>query len=104
MRRTTLYRLFSTHTKFCIIGGGTGGLNLSTHMRRANIQGKDIRIFEASEKHYYQPGWTMLGGDLCQPELTYRDMKDVLPSDVFHTKKNVAKVEADKKTIITEGG
>lgn len=104
MRRTTIFKLFSTHTKFCIIGGGTGGLNLSAHLLRGKVQPKDIRIFQAAEKHYYQPGWTMLGGDLCDAQLTYRDMKDVLPSSVFHTKKNVAKVQADKKTIIAEGG
>jgi cation diffusion facilitator CzcD-associated flavoprotein CzcO len=48
MIRTSIFKLFSTHTKFCIIGGGTAGLNLSTHMLRAKIDPKDIRIFEAS--------------------------------------------------------
>jgi len=28
-------------------------------------------------------------------------MKDVLPATVFHTNKNVQKVDADKKTILT---
>lgn len=67
MIRTQIYKMFSTHTKFCIIGGGTGGLNLSTHLLRSNINAKDIRIFEGCDTHYYQPGWTMLGGDLCTP-------------------------------------
>lgn len=74
MFRTNLYKMFSTHTKFCIIGGGTGGLNLSTHLLRAKINPKDIRIFDSSSLHYYQPGWTMLGADLCEPELTFRKM------------------------------
>jgi|JI10StandDraft_1071094.scaffolds.fasta_scaffold160924_1 sulfide:quinone oxidoreductase len=99
MIRTNIFKLFYTHTKFCIIGGGSGGLNLSTHMLRGKIDPKDIRIFDASEKHYYQPGWTMRGANLCDSELTYRDMKDVLPSTVYYTKKNVGKVDADKKTI-----
>jgi len=67
MIRTQFFKFFVTHTKFCIIGGGTGGLNLSSHMLRAKIDPNDIRIFDASEKHYYQPGWTMLGADLCEP-------------------------------------
>lgn len=48
MIRTALYKMFSTHTKFCIIGGGTGGLNLSAHLLRAKIDPKDIRIFDSS--------------------------------------------------------
>jgi cation diffusion facilitator CzcD-associated flavoprotein CzcO len=48
MIRTTIFKMFSTHTRFCIIGGGTGGLNLSTHMLRAKVDPKDIRIFDAS--------------------------------------------------------
>lgn len=31
-------------------------------------------------------------------------MKAVLPDSIHHTKKNVAKVEAETKTIHTEGG
>jgi len=96
--------MFSTHTKICIIGGGSGGLNLSAHLLRAKVDPKDIRIFDASEKHYYQPGWTMLGADLCSPELTYRNMTDVLPHDVYYTKQNIAKIEADKNTLHTVGG
>lgn len=67
MIRTSIYKLFSTHTKFCIIGGGTGGLNLSTHLLRGKVDPRDIRIFDGASQHYYQPGWTMLGGDLCKP-------------------------------------
>lgn len=48
MIRTIIFKMFSTHTRFCIIGGGTGGLNLSTHMLRAKVDPKDIRIFDAS--------------------------------------------------------
>lgn len=99
-----IYQRFS-HTKICIIGGGTGGLNLSTHlMRSGGINPKDIRIFDASDKHYYQPGWTMLGADLCKADLTWRPMSDVLPKNVYHTKHNVAKVNAENNEVITENG
>lgn len=102
MRRTAIFKLFSTHTKICIIGGGTGGLNLSSHLLRAKIPGSQIRIFDSSPNHYYQPGWTMLGSDLCEPELTYKPMSSVLPSEVQHTKLNVKRVDAENSTIYTE--
>lgn len=40
--------MFSTHSKICIIGGGTGGLNLSAHLIKAKINAKDIRIFDSA--------------------------------------------------------
>ncbi len=36
---------FAHHTKICIIGGGTGGVNVSAHLLRSKILPKDITIF-----------------------------------------------------------
>jgi sulfide:quinone oxidoreductase len=56
------------HTKFCVLGGGTGGINtVSQLLRQNNIRAADIRIFEPSSYHYYQPGWTMVGNNLADP-------------------------------------
>ena len=65
--RTLLKRYFSTHAKIAIIGGGTGGINISTHLMRASVAPEDIRIIEPADVHYYQPGWTMVGGNICSP-------------------------------------
>lgn len=46
----------------------------------------------------------MLGAELCNPELTYRNMKDVLPDSIYKNQKNVGKVDASKNTIETEDG
>jgi NADPH-dependent 2,4-dienoyl-CoA reductase/sulfur reductase-like enzyme len=104
MKRTAFGFLFSIHSKICIIGGGTGGINLSTHLMRANIPGSDIRIIEPAEYHYYQPGWTMLGADLCSPELTRRKMRDIIPWNVKWTKEKVINIDAEKNTIHTDEG
>ena len=44
MKRTIIYRLFSTHSKICIIAAGTGGISVSSNLLRANIPPSDIRI------------------------------------------------------------
>jgi sulfide:quinone oxidoreductase len=44
-----------------IIGGGNGGLSVAAQLLRKD-QSLDIAIIEPSEKHYYQPAWTMVGG------------------------------------------
>lgn len=77
MRKTLFYQTFA-HTKYCIIGAGTGGLNLSSHMLRAKIPASDIAIFDEAKLHYYQPGWTMVAAGLCDAQSTYRPMEEVI--------------------------
>jgi sulfide:quinone oxidoreductase len=61
--RNFALKYYATHTKFCIVGGGTAGLNISAHLAK-HYDPKSIRIFEPSKLHYYQPGFTMIGGNL----------------------------------------
>jgi hypothetical protein len=70
---------FATRSKYCIIGGGTGGLNLSAHLLRSEVHPEEIRIFEPSQYHYYQPGWTNVGANLSSSDITVRPMADTLP-------------------------
>ncbi len=39
---------FSHHTKFCVIGGGAGGLNMASHLLRSKVRPTDLRLFEAA--------------------------------------------------------
>ena len=60
-------RLFSSaakHSKFLVIGGGTGGLNFVSQMRREKgITDGDFTVFEPSAVHYYQVNFKH--GPLC---------------------------------------
>ena len=51
----------SLNHEVVIIGGGSAGIATASSMlkRRPSL---DIAIVEPSEHHYYQPGWTMVGG------------------------------------------
>jgi cation diffusion facilitator CzcD-associated flavoprotein CzcO len=77
---------FAQHTKFCVIGGGTAGINLSAHLLRQKIRPGDIRIFEPSKYHYYQPGWTMVGNNLVDPETTRKLTSEMIPDGTQWTK------------------
>lgn len=70
---------FAQHTKFCVIGGGTAGINLTAHLLRRKINPSDIRIFEPSQYHYYQPGFTMVGNNLVEPEVTRKPTSQMIP-------------------------
>ena len=41
-----------------------------------------IAIIEPSEVHYYQPGWTMVGAGVFDPEFTRRSEASVMPGGV----------------------
>ncbi len=62
-----------------IIGGGAGGVAAASSLLARDCSLK-VAIVDPSENHYYQPGWTLVGGGVFQPEITKRRMKDVIPS------------------------
>ena len=48
----------SNHYQILIIGGGNAGLSVASQLlqKRSNLK---IGIVDPSEKHYYQPAWTL---------------------------------------------
>lgn len=52
------------HSKFLIIGAGTGGLGVAAQLVNRDVVSnpKDITILDPSLIHYYQPGFTKVGG------------------------------------------
>jgi len=74
------------HSKYCILGGGTGGINTASHlMRQKNIRAADIRIFEPSAYHYYQPGWTMVGNNMVDADVTRKPTESMIPEGTTWT-------------------
>ncbi|TEA72275.1 NAD(P)/FAD-dependent oxidoreductase [Allopusillimonas ginsengisoli] len=61
-----------------IIGAGTGGIAVAASLRRAN-PGLEIALIEPSDSHYYQPGWTLVGGGQYNINATRRDTASLLP-------------------------
>lgn len=93
----------ATHSKICLIGGGSAGLNISSHLLK-HFSGSDMRIFEPSLIHYYQPGYTMIGADIASSRVATRPNKDVLNRDIPWTTDYVTKIEADKSLLHTQKG
>jgi sulfide:quinone oxidoreductase len=64
-----------------IIGGGAAGLATAASVLRRRPS-CDVTVVEPSATHYYQPGWTMIGGGVFESERTFRPMVDVMPRGV----------------------
>jgi sulfide:quinone oxidoreductase len=85
-----------------IIGGGAAGIAVAASLR-ARAPDLDIAIIEPADIHYYQPGWTMVGGGIFEPQTTAKTMGSLIPSGVRWIKAAVAAFEPDKNTVILDG-
>ncbi|NQY65143.1 MAG: NAD(P)/FAD-dependent oxidoreductase [Alteromonadaceae bacterium] len=92
----------STHD-IVIVGGGAGGqaVAASLHKRHPSL---DIGIIEPSEEHYYQPGWTMVGGGVFKAKDTVRKMINVMPHSVKWYQASVESFMPDEQIVILAGG
>jgi len=85
-----------------IVGAGAAGISVASSLlsRQPDL---DIAIIDPAETHYYQPGWTMVGGGIFSPEKTARSMRDLIPQKVKWIKHAVAAFDPDLKQVILEG-
>ena len=85
-----------------IVGGGAAGISVAASLlaRKPDL---DIAVIEPADAHYYQPGWTLVGGGVFKPATTVRTMASVLPRGVTWIKAAVAAFEPDKDAVILDG-
>ncbi|WP_170599902.1 bifunctional protein tyrosine phosphatase family protein/NAD(P)/FAD-dependent oxidoreductase [Ruegeria arenilitoris] len=85
-----------------IVGGGAGGIATaaSLHARKSDLS---IAIIDPSDVHYYQPGWTLVGGGVFTPEQTAKTMGALIPRGVKWIKAAVAAFEPQNNAVILDG-
>ncbi len=79
----------SNHYQILIIGGGNAGLSVASQLlqKRGNLK---IGIVDPSEKHYYQPAWTLVGAGIFDINKTVRNEKDFIPKKTTWIKEAVS--------------
>ncbi|QZH76650.1 MAG: NAD(P)/FAD-dependent oxidoreductase [Erythrobacter sp.] len=86
-----------------IVGGGAGGIAVASSLL-ARRPGLDIAIIEPAEDHFYQPGWTMVGSGVFQPEQTRRAMADVMPDRAKWLHGAAARFDPERNLVTLEDG
>lgn len=86
-----------------IVGGGNAGLSVAAQLLHKN-PALEIGIIEPSEKHYYQPAWTMVGGGAYDVADTIRDEADYIPKGAEWLKDAVATFQPEANTVTTRDG
>ena len=91
------------HHTLLIVGGGAAGVSVANNMRRLNGT-LDIAIIEPSEKHYYQPGFTIIGGGAYTMKQTTRNEADLIHPSVKWIKDFADTFQPDDNTITLRSG
>ena len=93
----------SEHHSVVIVGGGTGGLTVAARLC-ASPNPPKVAIIEPSEKHYYQPLWTLVGAGVSDKASTVRPEAGLIPKGVTWIKDRVASFDPDHDRLSLASG
>ena len=93
----------TNHYQIVIVGGGAAGITTAAQLLKQNSRLK-IAVVEPSEKHYYQPGWTLVGGGIAPIDKFIRQEKDVIPKGAKWIQDYVTTFDPDHDTITLAQG
>ncbi|MFI3155400.1 MAG: FAD/NAD(P)-binding oxidoreductase [Methylococcaceae bacterium] len=91
------------HHSLLIIGGGAAGVSIANNMRRQNAE-IDIALIEPSEVHYYQPGFTIVGGGAYSLKQTLRNEADLIHPSVTWIKDYAESFQPDDNSVSLRSG
>lgn len=86
-----------------IIGGGNAGISVASKLLLKN-KALEIAIIEPSEKHYYQPAWTLVGAGDFNINDTIKLEKDYMPKNVNWVKDSVVSLDPDNNQLTLKSG
>lgn len=87
----------TSHT-VVIIGGGAAGIATASSLLKRS-RDLDIAIVEPADIHAYQPGWTMVGAGIFNPEMTRRSMASVMPKGVTWIKQAASTFQPESNQV-----
>jgi len=85
-----------------VVGAGAGGISVAASLksRKSNLS---VAVIDPADIHYYQPGWTMVGGGIFDAQDTAKTMGSLIPRGVTWIKAAVAAFEPANNAVILDG-
>ena len=90
------------HFEVVIVGAGAAGISVAASLK-ARDRDLSVAVIDPADVHYYQPGWTMVGGGIFTPEQTAKTMGSLIPKGVHWIKSAVASFEPQANAVILDG-
>ena len=91
----------ATHYDVLIVGGGAAGIAVASSILKRTDK-LSVAIVDPADVHYYQPGWTMVGGGIFDPEATVRTMGSLIPKGVDWIKAAVGRFDPESHQVVLE--
>ncbi|MBE7635984.1 TIGR01244 family phosphatase [Sneathiella sp. P13V-1] len=85
-----------------IVGGGAAGISVASSLH-SRLPDLNVAIIDPADIHYYQPGWTMVGGGIFNAADTAKTMGSLIPQGVHWVKSAVAAFEPSDNAVILDG-
>lgn len=86
-----------------VVGGGSAGIAVASSLLKRRPQ-LDIVVVEPRYKHFYQPGFTMVGAGVFAPTQPQTFTKKVMPKGVRWLEAAAASFEPERNQITLEDG
>lgn len=86
-----------------IVGGGAGGIATAASILKRDAS-LSIAIIEPRDTHYYQPGWTMVGAGVFNPQTTAHTMASVIPHGATWLRTAVTTFQPEQNQVTTADG
>lgn len=93
----------STRHSVVIVGGGAGGQSVAASLLKRQPE-LDIAIIEPQQTHYYQPGWTLVGGGVFDRDQTKRSMASIMPKQAQWYQTTVSQFMPEQQQVRLENG
>ncbi len=87
----------TSRSRIVIVGGGSAGLTVAARLRRAGQE--DVTVVEPSDRHYYQPLWTLVGGGRAPVSASVRPEASVMPKGVKWVRAAAREIDPENRTV-----
>lgn len=93
----------SRHHQIVIVGGGTAGITVAAQLLRSDKK-LDVAIIDPTQKHYYQPAWTLVGAGVYDYKDTERDEAGLIPKNVTWIQQAAQDLLPDENKVTLANG
>lgn len=89
--------------RIVIAGAGAAGLAAAARLASA-LEGAKITLIDARKEHFYQPGFTLVGGGIKPPSYVVSTTADYVPKGVELVQQRVVEFDPDGNRVVTDDG
>jgi sulfide:quinone oxidoreductase len=86
--------------RIVIVGGGAAGITMAAYLTDM-LRYEDITIIEPSEKHFYQPGFTLIASGVFTPDEVVKPNSELIPKHTKWIKDVVTELHPDNNYVVT---